>query len=128
MLGAAFAVSALAACGNHGPATPNGQPAIPAPLNRVSASDVVDSISKAGLPAPNPRDVTSEKCPKLRCVQEIDTDTVSILKFPSTGPAEQYAGAISNAYQIVDLVVTFGPTVTADQKRAYERVVEHTAA
>ena len=120
---AALAVSILAACSHHAPATPNTSAAGPPQLNGVSASQLVDSIVKAGLPAANQHDVTSVKCPKLQCLQAIDTDTVSVLKFPGTGKAELYAAAISNVYQVEDVVLTFAPTVTGDLKQQYESVV-----
>ena len=120
---AALAVSILAACSHHEPATPNTAASGPPQLNGVSASQLMDAIVKAGLPAPNQRDVTSLKCPKLQCLQAIDTDTVSVLKFPGTGKAELYAAAISNVYQVEDVVLTFAPTVTGDLKRQYESVV-----
>ncbi|GAC1407291.1 MAG: hypothetical protein NVS4B6_20410 [Mycobacterium sp.] len=125
---ATLAISVLAACSHHDTATPNtAAPAGPPQLNGVSASQLMDSIVKAGLPAPNQRDVTSVKCPKLQCLQAIDTDTVSVLKFPGTGKAELYAGAIRNVYQVEDVVLTFGPTVTGDLKRQYESVVNRAA-
>jgi hypothetical protein len=80
------------------------------------------SIIKAGLPAPNSRDVTALKCPKLHCLSAVDSDTVSILTFPATGPAQLYAGAISNVYQVENVVLTFTATVTPEQKQAYERI------
>ena len=125
---AALAVSILAACSHHEPATPNtAAPAGPPKLNGVSASQLMDAIVKAGLPAPNQRDVTSVKCPKLQCLQAIDTDTVSVLKFPGTGKAELYAAAISNVYQVEDVVLTFAPTITGDLKQQYESVVNRAA-
>jgi hypothetical protein len=120
---AALAVSVVGACSHHEPATPNTAPSGVPQLNGVSASQLMDSIAKAGLPAPNRRDVTSVKCPKLQCLQAIDTDTVSVLKFPGTGKAELYAAAISNVYQVEDVVLTFAPTVTGDLKQQYESVV-----
>jgi hypothetical protein len=126
--GVVLAVSMLVACSHTEPATPNTQASRgPAPLNTASASQLMDAVIKAGLPAPNRRDVTTLKCPELHCIQAIDTDTVSILKFPATGPAQLYAGSISNVYQLEDVVLTFAPTVAAEQKLQYERVVEHAA-
>lgn len=121
---AALAVSVLAACSHYEPATPNtAAPAGPPQLNGVSATQLMDAIVKAGLPALNRRDVTSVKCPKLQCLQAIDTDTVSVLKFPGTGKAELYAAAIANVYQVEDVVLTFAPTVTGGLKQQYESVV-----
>jgi hypothetical protein len=93
-------------------------------LNGLSASDVVAAIDSAGLPTPNAHDVTAVKCPKLGCVGAIDSDTVSILKFAGAGPAQLYAGSISNIYQVQDLVLVFGSTVTPQQKAAYEQAVK----
>jgi hypothetical protein len=122
-------VAVLAACGHAERDTSTAGPSNgPANLNRVSASELVRAFVDAGLPASNPRDVTALKCSKLQCLQAVDTDTVSILKFPASGPAQLYAGSISNSYQLQDVVVTFAPTVTSDLKARYEHVVERAAA
>ena len=123
---AALVVFILGGCSRSEPVTPNTAPA-QAALNGASASQLMDAIIKAGLPAPNLRDVTALKCPKLHCIQALDTDTVSVLKFPATGPAQLYAGAIANVYQVEDVVLTFAPTVTAEQKQQYEGVVARAA-
>jgi hypothetical protein len=99
-----------------------------AALNNISASQVIGAIGKAGLPALNPHDVTAQQCPKLHCAQAIETDTVSVFKFPITGLAQKYAGSTSNVYQIEDIVLGFKSTVTDGLKQDYERVVEGLAA
>jgi hypothetical protein len=120
---AAIAIAVLTGCGRTPPGAPH--PAlVPAPLNAVSASDLMSSVTEAGLPAPNAHDVTAVKCPKLHCLSAMDSDTVSILKFGATGPAQLYAAEISNAYQIEDTVLTFSPTVSPDLKQRYRRTVE----
>lgn len=96
---------------------------MPAPLNGLSASKVIDDFRRAGLPALNPQEITSVKCPRVLCLQAISTDTVSVFKFPTTGIAQKYAGSIANVYQVEDLVVLFGTSVTADLKQDYEEVV-----
>ena len=118
----ALAIATLTACGQHGTAVPNS-----APLNGLSASTVIDDFRKAGLPALNPQEITSVKCPKVRCLQAISTDTVSVFKFPATGIAQKYAGSIANVYQIEDLVVVFGTSVSPDLKQEYEEVVARAA-
>lgn len=126
--GGLAAVATLAACSHSEPTTPNTAPVqVPAQLNGVSAAQLMDAIVKAGLPAPNRRDTTAVKCPQLQCVQSIETDTVSVLKFPGTGRAQLYAAAISNVYQVEDVVLTFAPTVTAELKQDYERAVDRAA-
>jgi hypothetical protein len=124
-----FAIAAIAACSRAqpgGPGAPSGQG--PVPLNGVTASQLIASFTKAGLPAVNSHDVTGEQCPKSHCVQAVGTDTVSVYKFPTTGLAQKYAGSISDVYQVEDLVLVFAPSVTDDLKRDYEEVVERAAA
>lgn len=120
---------ALSGCAHSQPPTSSYQTASnPAPLNVLSAARVVDSMANAGLPTLNRHDVTKDKCPKLRCAEAIETDSVSVFKFPATGIAQQYAGSRSNVYQIEDIVLDFAPTVSADLKDRYETVVERAAA
>lgn len=124
----ALAVSALTACGHS---ATGGRPAntaeLPASLNTLSASQVVDDFIKVGLPARNPREVTGQECPKVGCVQAISTDTVSVFKFPATGIGQRFTEGRPNVYQIEDLVLTFTPSVTDDVKRRYEQVVQRAA-
>ncbi|BBY62757.1 hypothetical protein MHEL_10000 [Mycolicibacterium helvum] len=94
-------------------------------LNDVSVAAVLGAITKANLPASNPRDTTASTCPEAGCLQATDTDTVSILKFPSTGRAELYAAAVPNMLQVEDIVVVFAPTLTSEQKAAYGQVIKN---
>jgi hypothetical protein len=123
-----FLVLAVTAC--SGPSAPADRPnaSATAALNGLSAMDVVAAINSAGLPTPNTHDVTSDKCVKLQCVNDIDSDTVSVLTFDGSGPAQLYAGAISNSYELKNVVLVLASTVTVSQKVAYERVVERVIA
>ena len=102
----------------HTPATAQ------AGLNGLSAADLQAIIDSADLPTPNAHDATADKCPKLGCVGAVDSDIVSILKFDASGPAQVYAGSISNSYQVEDAVLVFAATVTEQQKSAYEQAVK----
>ena len=97
-------------------------------LNVLSATDILAAIDPARVPTPNTHDVAAVKCPKLRGVGPVDSDTVSILRFDGAGPAQLYAGAISNSSQLEDVVLVFASTVTVGQKAACERVVERAVA
>jgi hypothetical protein len=126
---AALVILVLAGCGHAAPGGRRSASAhVPASLNGLSASQVVDDFKKAQLPAVNPQEITSVKCLKLECLQAITTDTVTVFKFPATDLAQRYIGSRSDAYQIEDLVLEFAPTVTDDVKQRYERVVERAAA
>ncbi|WP_431235398.1 hypothetical protein ACQ856_13510 [Mycolicibacterium psychrotolerans] len=116
--------AALVGCGSHdatAPATRAGA----VMLNDVSVAEVLTAITKAKLPALNARDVTASTCPTAGCLEATDTDTVSILKFPSTGRAELYAAAVPDMLQVEDVVVVFTPTLTSQQKAAYGQAVKN---
>jgi hypothetical protein len=122
---AALVVGTLAACGHPGPAARGERSAaVPASLNGLSASQLVDDFRKAGLPVLNPHDITAQECPKEHCVQGVSTDTVAVFKFPTTGLAQRYIGSRSNVFQVEDLVLTFAPKLPGDLKQRYEREVE----
>lgn len=92
-------------------------------LNTVTAQAVVRDMGAAGLPAANPRDVATQKCPDIKCIEAIETDTVTVLVFSTTGAAEGYAGATPGTFQAMNIVLKFGPTVSVTDKTAYEQVV-----
>lgn len=94
-------------------------------LNNVSVAQVLAAITKAKLPALNARDATESTCPTAGCLEATNTDTVSILKFPSTGRAELYAAALPDMLQVEDIVVVFAPTLTSEQQAAYGQVVKN---
>lgn len=126
---AVVGVGLLASCGQPQPGASGAHSAdAPMPLNGVTARQLVATLSREGLPAANPHDVTTEMCPKVRCVEAVDTDSVSVLKFPATGLAQKYAGSLSNSFQVEDVVMVFTPTVTPEMKRDYENVVERSLA
>ncbi|MGB8405076.1 MAG: hypothetical protein WCE30_13525 [Mycobacterium sp.] len=92
-------------------------------LNNVPANQVVQAMSAAGLAVGNPHDVTAQKCPDIKCIEQIDTDALSVIRFSTTGAAEAYAGASTGTYQAENFVLQFGPSVSVDGRGAYEKVV-----
>ena len=116
--------AALVGCAHHDSHRPAQAGGGAVMLNDVSVAHVLDAINRAKLPVVNVRDSTSSRCPEAGCVEATDTDTISILKFPSTGRAELYAAAVPDMLQVEDLVVVFAPTLTAEQKTAYGTVVK----
>ncbi len=120
-----LSVVMLTACAHPEPVGPTTKSTDgPVQLNGISASRLIEAFTRARLPTANPRDVTDVKCPRANCLQAIDTDTLSVIKFPTTGLAQKYAGSMSNVYQVEDLVLVFAPAVTAGLKSDYEKVVE----
>lgn len=95
-------------------------------LNPLTVDDIVGSIGEAGLAVPNPRNVTQRDCPKIGCTTKVETDTVSILKFPSPGSAQLYAASTPSHFQIADVVMIFSPGVPSSEQLAYAAAVKRT--
>jgi hypothetical protein len=128
LLATVVSVAALvvAACG----AQPSGgyhqtsQPRGAVRLNTTTVAELVAAFTDAGLAVPNAHDVGPQKCPQIGCIDAVNTDTVSIIKFPITGKAELYAGSIPNMFLVEDVVLVFSSAVSPDARRAYERVAK----
>lgn len=118
----------IAGCGSHqtapqatGHTTP---PSAVHYLDPYSVDDIVASVARAGLPVPNPRDVTSQECPRIGCIHKVNTDTISLMRFPNPGTAQLYAGDTQHRFQVADLVMTFAPAVTKNEQLKYEVAVK----
>ncbi|GFG73280.1 hypothetical protein [Mycobacterium botniense] len=103
-----------------------GHPSGAAILNTTTPADLLAAFTHAGLAVPNAHDVGPQKCPRIGCVDAVDTDTVSILKFPSTGEAELYAASVPRMFQIEDVVLVFSAAVSPGATQAYEQVAKRT--
>lgn len=124
----AAAAAALTACASHPVAETTPAPAEAGmPLNQLSAKGVADTIKRSGMPTPNAHDVTATTCPRLHCTGAVDSDTVSIVKFAQSGPAERYAGDTANSYVVEDIVLVFAQATTPADRAAYEHIVEWSA-
>jgi hypothetical protein len=111
---------AAAGCGSHTPAGQSRQTGR-AMLNTTTAAEVVEAFTKAGLPVPNVHDATQATCPPINCTDAMASDTVTVIKFASTGAAQRFAGTTRDVYQIEDIVLVFNH-VPADQQTAFEQV------
>jgi hypothetical protein len=121
---ALLALIGVAACGANRTRTPEQVSPSGVHLNPATVDDLMASIVKAGLAVPNPRDVTQQDCPQIGCAIKTETDTVSIMVFPTPGRAELYAGSTHNVFVVEDVVLTFSPAVPANQRAAYEEAVK----
>jgi ABC-type uncharacterized transport system auxiliary subunit len=113
----------LGGCGGH--ANPGGVSSAnsAAGPDATSAWALVKVLTAAGLAVPNPRDVTAQRCGEIHCAGAVAADSVSVLVFGRSRDAQVYEASLSNGYQIGDVVLDFAPTVNAEQRTAYERVV-----
>ncbi len=92
-------------------------------FNDKSVPELVDALTHAGLKVPNPHDVTATACPSVGCIQEVDSDTVDIMKFPDTRRAELYIGNHPGVFQVADVVVRFPGVTDPARREDYQRVV-----
>ena len=123
-----FGLLVVAACGGHTAPhqteSSHSDTTISNRLNPLTVDDILVAIGKAGLAVPNPRDVTQRDCPEIGCANKVETDTVSIIKFPTPGKAQLYAGSTEHAFQIEDVVMTFTSLVPTNEQLAYEEAVK----
>ena len=92
-------------------------------LNAVTAPQLVHDMAAAGLAVANSHDVTAQKCPDIKCIEAVDTDALTVVKFSTTGAAEEYTGTMTGTYQAENFVLQFKPSVPVDRRGAYEKVV-----
>jgi hypothetical protein len=92
-------------------------------LNAVTAPQLVRDMAAAGLAVANSHDVTAQKCPDIKCIEAVDTDALTVVKFSTTGAAEEYTGTMTGTYQAENFVLQFKPSVPVDRRDAYEKVV-----
>ncbi|BBX30541.1 hypothetical protein [Mycolicibacterium alvei] len=64
----------------------------------LTAQQVVDAISAAGLPVVDPRDNSSRICQKAGCVQLVTTDYFSVYQFPDVDSAAKWASIYPSGY------------------------------
>lgn len=118
----------LTACGNDSTTT-DTRGSAPGPgvgvLNPYTVDDLIALLGRAGLPVPNPRQVTERDCPRIGCTDAVETDTVAVMKFPTSGQAQVYAGSVHDRIQMLDVVMTFDPAVPPQQRQRYEAALKN---
>ncbi|MGH3521251.1 MAG: hypothetical protein ACRDU4_00150 [Mycobacterium sp.] len=106
--------------GDHQTSHPRGG----ASLNTTTVAELVAAFTDAGLAVANAHDVGPQKCPHIGCIDAVDTDTVSIMKFPSTGKAELYGASVPSMFQVEDVVLVFSSAIPPEARRSYELVAK----
>ena len=125
------AVVMLGGCAPGG--TGDGATNVPGPSSSAAVNNSIDpaniaaistAIRSRGLAISGQRDATSELCGSAGCTKAYAFDQLSILKFPTTGRAELYNGSVDDAYQVLDLVVTFPADGAGSENRErYEEAI-----
>ena len=133
--GAAVLVLALGACAE--PAPPTGTPPATssadsqplgastsgqAPLQALTVDEVLRALNRAGLPAPNPVDTTSQECGPAQCEQSVVTDTLRVKSFASPAQAAQYA-VPRRIKHVGTVTVSFPPHLPPAEQQRYWSVI-----
>jgi hypothetical protein len=92
-------------------------------LNNATATALVHDMAAAGLAVANSHDVTAQKCADIKCIEAVDTDALTLMRFSTTGAAEGYTGTMTGTYQAENFVLQFKPSVPVNSRAAYEKVV-----
>ncbi|UZJ25744.1 hypothetical protein RHODO2019_04665 [Rhodococcus antarcticus] len=128
-LGAAVLVLGilLSACGGRSAArVPDVLPPNAVGPGRVTAQEVIDGFTAAGLDTTGARDTTAADCPGSGCSQAISTDDVVVRVFPTSGRAEIYSNSVG-IFHIVATSLTFSEGVSVDLQRRYETATKNVA-
>lgn len=95
------------------------------PSPRLSAQQVVDGMTEAGLDAPNPRDVTEQECPASGCVEAVATDVVTVSRWKDADDAANYSSGLEQpAYSVDEFVIAFPRDTTVKTNPYADRLVE----
>lgn len=93
----------------------------------VTAESVVAAFAKSGLDTSGASNTTKADCAaEVGCTQAITTKDVVVRSFPTSGRAEIYANPL-NLYQQFTLTLTFDPSVTPAQRKAYQAAAARAA-
>ena len=85
----------------------------------ITAREAVDVFVEAGLPAPNPRDVTETSCSDIGCAEAVQTDVVTVYRWNANAEALAHAADLQQpAYSLNEFVITF-PAETEAETSAY---------
>lgn len=105
------------------PTRPAGS-AVDNTIDPMSLDRVLDEVAAQDLPVTGRRDVTGDVCPKAGCTSAMAADELTVLHFSTTGRAEIYRGAHPESFQVLDVVVTFPDTSSAEQRDQYSDAVQ----
>ncbi|MEP9390878.1 hypothetical protein ABLE94_01290 [Gordonia sp. VNK1] len=86
---------------------------------------LADDVAAAGLPVTGRHTGSAQDCSDAGCGGILITEQFTLMQFESTGRAELYAGEHTDAFQLLNVVVTFPASVSDEQQTRYEDAIEH---
>ncbi|WLP92067.1 hypothetical protein [Gordonia sp. NB41Y] len=95
-------------------------------VDPVTLDQLADAIAEAGRPVTGRKDATTQLCPEAGCTLALTTDQFTLMKFPTTGRAELWAGENLDAFQLLDITMSFPANTPQEQQESYETAL-HTA-
>lgn len=94
----------------------------------MTAQDAIDAFTEAGLPAPDPQDVTEATCPDIGCEEAVATDVVTVFRWSDSSQALVHANDLRQpAYSLDELVIVF-PVDTEVDTSDYANALQDAAA
>lgn len=92
--------------------------------SRLTARGAVDEFVEAGLPAPNPQDVTGTACAQIGCSEAVQTDVVTVYRWADPAQAVAHAADLKQpAYSLNEFVIAF-PVDTEADTSAYANTLQ----
>lgn len=105
----------------------NAPPATTVGPQEVTAESVVAAFARNGLDTSGASNTTKADCgTEVGCTQAFTTRDVVVRSFPTSGRAEIYANPL-NLFQRFTLTLTFDPSVTPAQRKAYQAAAARAA-
>lgn len=93
----------------------------------MTAREAVDEFTAAGLPAPNPRDVTDAEC-DIGCEEAVATDVVTVFRWADPTQAAAHSDGLKQpAYSLNEFVIAFPPDSEVDDA-AYAEALQAAVA
>lgn len=89
-------------------------------VDPATLDQLADAIAEAGRPVTGRTDATAQLCPDAGCTLALTTDQFTLMKFPTTGRAELWAGEHLDAFQLLDIAMSFPANTPQEQQESYE--------
>jgi len=105
-----------AACDRQDDRSYNGQTSV----DPSEITDIFAEYRDLGLPAPQPQDATETVCGAAKCASAMSTSQITLMQFATSGEAELYDQGRTGAFQVENIVVQFGPGLSAAQRASYQ--------
>jgi hypothetical protein len=103
------------ACSRQDDRANNGQAAV----DPSEISGIFAEYRDLGLTTAQPQDATETVCRAAKCIDAMSTSQLTLLQFATSGEAQLYDQTQSGMFQVENIVVEFGPDLSAGRRAQY---------